>query len=110
MQWRSVDELCATALNLASNALMLHRMARDPTQRVPRVVLCMQMAANACWFSFAWAHGDPYLMLTSSSSATLQGMSTWMLARAPPATPAPRNAIRLDRSRDGLALRRPLAT
>ena len=103
MQWRSVDELCATALNVTSNFVMLVRMLQNPNQRVPRAVLVMQMLANVCWFSFAASHGpDLYLMTTSASSGVLQCLSVWLLARAAtPALPPPRR-IREDRSTDTL--------
>ena len=104
MQWRSIDELCATALNVTSNVVMLVRMLQNPNQRVPRAVLVMQMLANVCWFSFAASHGpDVYLMTTSASSGVLQCLSVWLLARAvaTPALPPPRR-IREDRSTDTL--------
>jgi hypothetical protein len=103
MQWRSVDELCATALNVTSNVVMLVRMLQNPNQRVPRAVLVMQMLANVCWFSFAASHGpDLYLMTTSASSGVLQCLSVWLLARATNLHPPRRVPIREDRSTDTL--------
>lgn len=99
-----VDELCATAFNVMSNVVMLIRMLEDPKQRVPVAVLVMQVLANACWFSFALARADPYLMTTSASSGTLQCLSAALLARAGRRAPAgaTRRAIPSDRSTDAL--------
>ena len=96
---RSVPELCATVLNMTSNVVMLIRMCQDPSQKVPRTVLAMQVLANVFWFSFAYTQTDVYLMTTTGSSATLQCLSVYMLSRV---TPRVRRRIREDISTDTL--------
>jgi hypothetical protein len=105
-------EVCATCLHSLSNAVMLARMCRDPTQRVSRTVLGLQIAANCLWCTYAAMRRDSYFAFTTASSTVLQLCSLYLVSRAGPPRPIasasnamttpPRRAVATSRSRDAL--------
>ena len=78
---KSIVELCATICNMSSNIVMLSKMYNDPNQKVPPIVILLQVIANILWFSFAVLQTDAYLGTTTFSSLSMQLLTLYLVVQ-----------------------------
>lgn len=76
--WEIV-ELCATLFNIASNASMFAFMIKDTDQKVPKMVIYLQILGNLSWVTSSILRNDPYLGTTASCSLFMQCSTAFIL-------------------------------
>lgn len=72
-------EFTATFFNILSNICMFLHVYKTPNEKVPMIIVCFQVLANASWVISSILLKDIYLSITATGSLCLQTVTMILL-------------------------------